>query len=107
MSDLATLAGLPDVRSVVLGDLAGSFLDAVRQPDGEAIAAVMGFVASAFAQAGDELGLGPLRRITAASDARGCVVAVRGDRVVTASVEPGKAVAGVERVLDGPTQGRV
>jgi hypothetical protein len=107
MSDLATLADLPDVRSVVLGDLAGSFLDAVREPDGEAIAAVMGFVASALAEAGEELGLGPLRRITAAGDARGCVVAVQGSQVVTARVEPGKAVAAVERVLDGPPRGRV
>lgn len=107
MKDLATLAALQDVKSAVLGDRAGSFLDAVREQDGETIAAVMGFVSSAMAQAGDELGLGALGRIAVAGDARGCVVVVEREQVITLSVEPGKAVAGIERFLDTPVHGKV
>ena len=105
MSDLATIAGLPDVRSAVLGDLAGGLHDAVREPDPETVAAVVGFVASALVQAGDELGLGALRRISVSAAARGCVVAVHGHSVVTAWVEP-RSLAAIETALDGAGEGR-
>jgi hypothetical protein len=107
MSDLARIARLPDVKSAVLGDLAGGFHDAVREPDGETIAAVMGFVSSALARAGDQLGLGPLRRIAVASEARACLAVVRGDLVVTACVEPAKSLAQLEKVLDASPDGKV
>jgi len=107
MSELAHIADLPDVRSAVAGDLAGSLLDAVREKDGEAIAAVTGFVASALAQAGDELGLGALRRISVVGAASGCVVAVEGDRVITARLAAAKSIPAVERFLDGAGNGRV
>jgi hypothetical protein len=107
MADLASLARLPGVRGAVLGDLAGGFHDAVREHDGETIAAVMGFVSGAMASAGERLGLGALRRISVASEARGCLVLVDGPSVITASVESGKALAAVERVLDASVQGEV
>jgi len=107
MSDLAIIANLPDVKSAVLGDLAGSFHDAVREQDGETIAAVMGFVSSAMVQAGEELGLGALWRSSVAGEARGCVVVVQGERVITAWVEPGKSVVGIERFLDTSVHGKV
>jgi hypothetical protein len=107
MSELAQIASLPDVKSAVLGDLAGGFHDAVREQDGETVAAVMGFVSSALARAGEELGLGALRRVAVASEARGCLVVLRGHRVVTACVEPGKALAALEKVLDASSNGKV
>jgi predicted regulator of Ras-like GTPase activity (Roadblock/LC7/MglB family) len=107
MSDLAQIASLPDVKSAVLGDLAGGFHDAVRESDGETVAAVMGFVSSAMAQAGEELGLGALRRVAVASEARACIVVVRGDQVITACVEPGKSLPAVEKVLDISVHGKV
>jgi hypothetical protein len=107
MSDLANIANLPDVKSAVLGDLSGGFHDAVREQDGETVAAVMGFVSSAMASAGDQLGLGPLRRISVASDAKGCLVVVHGQAVITAWVVPGKALATVEKVLDSSAHGKV
>jgi predicted regulator of Ras-like GTPase activity (Roadblock/LC7/MglB family) len=107
MADLATIAKLPDVKTVVLGDLAGGFLDAVREQDGETVAAVMGFVSSALVHAGDQLGLGALRRISVAGAARGCLVLVQGNAVVTVAVEPAKSLAAVEKVLDATSQGRV
>jgi predicted regulator of Ras-like GTPase activity (Roadblock/LC7/MglB family) len=107
MFELVQIADLPDVKGAVRGDLAGSFLEAVRERDGEAIAAVTGFVASAMAQAGDELGLGALRRISLSGPAGGCVVAVEGDHVVTARVSAEKAVPAVERFLDDAANGRV
>ncbi len=107
MSDLATIANLPDVKSAVLGDLTGGFHDAVREQDGETVAAVMGFVSSAMVQAGEELGLGALRRISVAGEARACVVAIQGDRVITAWIEPGKSLVSVEKLLDTSVQRKV
>jgi len=107
MSDLAIIAKIPDVKSAVLGDLAGGFHDAVREQDGETVAAVMGFVSSAMSSAGEQLGLGALRRIAVAGEARGCLVLVHGNVVITASVEPGKSVGAVEKVLDSTVHGRV
>jgi predicted regulator of Ras-like GTPase activity (Roadblock/LC7/MglB family) len=107
MSELTYIADLPDVSGAVLGDLAGSFLEAVREREGEAIAAVTGFVASAMVHAGDELGLGALRRLTVSGPAGGCVVAVEGDRVVIARVTAVKSIPVVERFLDGAENGTV
>ena len=64
MADLATIAKIPHVSSAVLGDLTGGFFDAIREPDGESVAAVAGFLSANFAQAGERLGLGTLGRIT-------------------------------------------
>lgn len=107
MTELATIANLEGVRSAVLGDLSGGFHDAVREPDGETLAAVMGFVSSALVRAGEELGLGALRRISVAGDGRGCVVAVQGPSVLTACVERGGSLAAVEQLFDTSVQGKV
>ena len=48
--------------------------------DGETIAAVMGFVSSALARAGEELGLGALRRIAIVGEASARLVVVSGRR---------------------------
>jgi hypothetical protein len=104
MSNLSMIAKIPEVRSAVLGDLGGGFFDAVREPDGEAIAAVMGFLASTVAQAGEHLGLGALRKIVLSGNARACVVAIRGEWVVTAYVEPAGAATTVEKALDSSLQ---
>ncbi len=107
MSDLTVIAKLPDVKSAVLGDLAGGFHDALREQDGETVAAVMGFVSSAMVNAGDQLGLGALRRISIASEARACLVLVNGTTVITASVEPGKSLPVIEKILDTSVHGKV
>lgn len=107
MTDLDAIARLEDVRSAVLGDLAGGYRDAVREADGESVAAIMGFVASALADAGERLGLGALRRVAIHGEARGSLVVVRGDAVLTACVEPGRAVARLEKLLDEGDDGKV
>ena len=106
MSDLAMIASFQDVQGAVLGDLAGGFHDAVREQDGETVAAVMGFVASAIIEAGEQLGLGALRRISISSEATACIVAVDGSSVVTAWVAPGKPLATIERAVDAAARGR-
>jgi hypothetical protein len=100
MTELARVANLPDVKSAVLGDLAGGYLDALEERDGEGVAAVMGFVATLLLRAGDELGLGALRRVSVSADARACVVLVDGDSVITASIEPARSLPTVEKALD-------
>jgi hypothetical protein len=106
MSDLAVIAGLPQVRSAVLGDLAGAFLDAVREPDGETVAAVAGFLASVLVEAGEHLGLGALQRATVAGAGSGHVIAVQGGSVLIAVVEPPGALAAVEKALETSLHGR-
>lgn len=106
MPDLAMIAKLADVKSAVLGDLAGGYHDAVREQEGETVAAVMGFVSSAMVHAGEQLGLGTLRTISIVGEARGCLIVVQGESVITARVEPGKSLAAVEKVLDTSVQGR-
>jgi hypothetical protein len=100
--DLEQIARLPGVRSAVQGDLAGAFVDAVREADGETAAAVSGFLAATLLGAGEQLGLGALRRVTLQGPARAGLVLVQDGAVIAATVEPA-ALAGVERALETPT----
>jgi len=106
MSDLALIAGLPEVRSAVLGDLAGGFYDAIKEPDGETVAAVMGFLATAVLQAGEHLGLGALRRAAVSGPTRAHLLVLHGTSVMTACVEPPASLASVEKALDAALTGR-
>jgi len=101
MADLATIAKIPHVSSAVLGDLTGGFFDAIREPDGESVAAVAGFLSANFAQAGERLGLGTLARVSLAGGTRAFLIILHGDAVVAATVEPSGALPTVERALDG------
>ena len=102
MADLASIARIPGVASAVLGDEAGGFHDAIREGDGESVASVTAFVAASLARAGEELGLGTIRRIAVAGEQRGFVIVKLGLAVVTARVEPAAALAAVERALEAP-----
>src|SRR5215208_745613 len=95
MTDLATIGKLPDVKSAVLGDLGGGYLDALRESDGETIAAVMGVVSSALSTVAGELGFGALRRISIAAEATAWVVSVEGNAVLTACIQPAKSLAAI------------
>ena len=105
MSDLALIGKLPDVKSAVLGDLGGALLDAVREQDGETVAAVMGFVASNLADSGAQLGLGALRIVSLAGTTRASVVAVRAQSVITVSVEPVRSLGAVEKAIETSLKG--
>jgi predicted regulator of Ras-like GTPase activity (Roadblock/LC7/MglB family) len=99
MPDLPAVARIPHVSGAVLGDLEGGFHDAVREEDGESIAAVAGYVAAALGRAGGELGLGALQRVAVAGAARGAVVAIAGGEVVAVAVDAPAALPAVERAL--------
>lgn len=101
--DLEQIARLPGVRSAVQGDLGGALVDAVREPDGETAAAVTGFLAATLLRAGEQLGLGALRRSTVHGPTRATLVLVQDGAVIAATVEPAGALAGVERALETPT----
>jgi predicted regulator of Ras-like GTPase activity (Roadblock/LC7/MglB family) len=100
MSGLAVIAKIPGVKGAVLGDLDGAYLDAVREADGETIAAEMGFVGSVVLEAGQQLGLGTLSTIVLAGPARASVVVVRGPQVITVLVDPPRALAAVEKSIE-------
>jgi serine/threonine protein kinase len=106
LQSLSVLANLPDVRGAVLGDLAGVLLDAVREPDGETVAAVTGFLATAMAQTGELLGLGALRRIAVSGEARASLVVVEGAHVLAAHVAPPRSLAAVEKQVETSIAGR-
>ena len=106
MFDLTLISGVPGVRSAVLADLSGGYLDAFREPDGEGVAAVMGFLSSTMTKAGDQLGLGELRRVSFAGEATACVVALDGASVMAAQIEPAKSLAAVEKALDTSLHGK-
>jgi hypothetical protein len=105
MNDLTRIAAVPGVASAVLGDMAGGFYDAIREADGESVAAVTGFISTSLSQAGEELGLGGLVRVTLAGATRACLIAVSGATVVNVGVASPAALAGVERALAPHTGG--
>src|SRR5512133_1674146 len=100
MIDLARIAKIPNVASAVLGDLSGGFFDAIREADGEAVAAVTGFISTSIGNAGEQLGLGVLSRVSLAGPTRGCIIAIDGGNVVTLGVTPPGSLPAVERALD-------
>ncbi len=106
MSVLTQIGAIPGVRSAVLGDRAGVLLEAVNDPDAEATAAVSGYLAGALADAGSQLGLGELSRLSLAGATRACLLAVSGGALVTTRVEPAAALPGVEKALETSLSGR-
>jgi len=100
MSDLALISKIPGVSGAVLGDLDGTFLEASGDVDGEVMAAEMGFVASTLAGAGEALGLGTLRRVSAAGPTRANVLVLRASKVIAGKVAPARALTAVEKAID-------
>jgi hypothetical protein len=106
VSALSMIGSIPGVKSAVLGDLGGALLDALREPESEAVAAEMGFLGATVIEAGEQLGLGALQRIVLAGPARAAVVVVRDRQVLAARVDPPRALAAVEKsILAAFTQG--
>jgi predicted regulator of Ras-like GTPase activity (Roadblock/LC7/MglB family) len=100
VADLELMVRLPDVKSAVLGDLAGIYLDGFQEPDGEAVAAVVGVVASTLLQAGEQLGLGALRSVSVSAPSRARIILVLAGSVLTATIEPARALGAVEKALE-------
>ncbi len=103
--DLRAIANLPEVKSAVLCDPSGALLDSVRDGDAESTAAVVGFLAATLARVGDELGLGPLHRMSVAGAARVSLVMVLGDSVLSALIEPSSVFPAAETAIDAIVQG--
>jgi len=104
MAQLEMIAKFQGVKGAVLGDLDGAFLDAVREPNGESIAAEMGFLSASLLEVGESLGLGTLGTVALAGAAHASLVVVRGQQVITARVEPVKALPLVEKSVENSFQ---
>ncbi len=105
MTNLAMIGKLPEVKSAVLADRSGVFLDALNEPDGETTAAVVGFIATLMGEAGEQLGLGNMQGIQCSGPGRTSLIRLDGDRVLTAYVDPKVSIAAVEKKLDGVLNG--
>lgn len=97
--NLSQIASIPDIESAVLGDLSGIYLESVNHPDGESIAAVMGFAASQLHAAGETLGIGALRRVSLTGASTGCFIALDSGSVIAAYFDPRKSAAAVEKKI--------
>ncbi len=103
--DLSAIASLPEVKSTVLCDPSGALLESVREPDPEGAAAVVGFVTATLAGLGEELGLGPLYRMSVAGSARATLIVVMVDSILSTGIEPSSAFPAVEHAVDALLQG--
>jgi hypothetical protein len=106
MSALASIAKLPEVKSAVLGNAAGTFLEGLREADGEGVVAVTAVLRATLDQIGELLGLGALCKGTFSGQARACLVVIHRDSVLTAFLAPTSAATKVEEILDTTLQGR-
>ena len=100
MADLSFITRVPEVRSAVLSDPSGGLVEAVREADGESVAAVMAFIATTLSQAGDEMGLGPLGRLSFAGPSQASLVVLYAEGILSAVIQPPGAFPAVERALD-------
>lgn len=100
MFDTEAVNALPEVASTVVGDRRGVLVEAVNEPDGEAIAAVSGYAATYFSEAGERLGLGTLSRLHISGGQQASLLFVEGDVLMSARVAPGRPLADVERKVD-------
>jgi predicted regulator of Ras-like GTPase activity (Roadblock/LC7/MglB family) len=100
MIDLRSLTRLPQIKSAVLSDAAGGLRDASGNVDGEAVAAVTGYLTGALTDTGERLGLGPLHSISFSGRDRASLLLVRGDVVLTTVVEPAAALSTVEKTVE-------
>jgi hypothetical protein len=100
MADLGRIAGIPSVASAVLGDLAGGFYDAIRETDGESVAAVTGFISTSLGQAGEQLGLGALARVSLSGPTRASVIVAVDGSTITVGIDSPASLPAVERALD-------
>lgn len=103
--DLSVIASVPEVRSAVLCDPSGALLDSVREGDPESAAAVLGYLTSILSGLGDELGLGPLYRMSVTGAARATLVVVMVDSILSTAIEPSSAFPAVEHAVDRILQG--
>ncbi len=101
MIDLTSLTRLPQIKSAVLSDAAGGLRDASGNVDGEAVAAVTGYLTGALADTGERLGLGPLHSIAFSGRDRASLVMVKGEVVLKTVVEPAAALSTVEKTVEG------
>ena len=103
--DLTAIASLPDVQSTMLCDPSGALLQSMGEEDAESAAAVVGFLSATLGQVGDELGLGPLYRLSVAGPARATLVVSLGDSVLSTVIVPSSAFPKVENAVDSILQG--
>lgn len=101
MSELEALRKFPEVQSAVACDFAGAFHEGFQEPDGEGVAAIIGLVALTLHQAGELLGLGELVSSSISCPSGGRAIVRRGNLLLTANVEPAKALPSVIRALEG------
>jgi len=84
-----SLLELPEVKSFIIGNTEGSLLRTENEPDGESIAAVMGFMWNTITEPGEMLGLGAPRYLSFQSSSQAyMVINTKQTKLVTISLAP-------------------
>jgi predicted regulator of Ras-like GTPase activity (Roadblock/LC7/MglB family) len=99
MKEFSSISKIPGVIAAVVGDSDGALVEWSGSVDGESSAAVHAFAVRGFAQAGEQVGLGELQRMSIVGPSSACVIAVTRDSLVGVYGDPSKPVAGLERRL--------
>lgn len=84
----------------MLGSLSGAVYEVVNEPDGEAIAALVGFTSTLLGDAGTTMGLGELRRFHISGPEASRLVTIVQSKALSLSLVPNKSAAAVAKRLD-------
>lgn len=97
MKEFSSISKIPGVIATVVGDQDGALTEWSGSVDGESSAAVHAFAVRGLAQAGDQVGLGELHRLSIVGPSSACVIVVARDSILGVYGDPSKPVTGLER----------
>jgi predicted regulator of Ras-like GTPase activity (Roadblock/LC7/MglB family) len=100
MSLLSLFTGMSEVKHAVLANTTGELSETMGEIDGKELAAVMALVANQLDQAGSNLGLGPLEKLTILGEKTSSITAIREGFLVSVGLEPNRSTTAIERKLD-------
>ena len=104
MNRLSAFSALPEVRSGVISDSAGTLMEHSGADDPEATAAVMGYLVNEIGQCGEALGFGPPEKISFTGKSLSCVLFVKNELVWTIYLDPTASQTAFEKKVDELTR---
>jgi predicted regulator of Ras-like GTPase activity (Roadblock/LC7/MglB family) len=100
MGVLTALSSIREIKRAIVGDLDGTLIEVLGEPEAEAVAAAMGFAAATMNQVGEILGLGNMRRFTFTGKKDPCIATLLDTTIVAVFVDPAASLPAIEKKLD-------